>query len=63
VSGYLASAAVLGIRITFKFEKTGGFLKILFMSFIQHCFICRPSDMSEDAGIEPKTVTTSVADP
>ncbi len=31
-----------------------------FMFFIQHCFICRPSDssMSEDAGIEPMTVTT-----
>jgi hypothetical protein len=27
---------------------------------IQHCFICRPSDstVSEDAGIEPRTVTT-----
>jgi hypothetical protein len=29
-----------------------------FMYFIQHCFICRPSDctVSEDAGIEPRTV-------
>jgi hypothetical protein len=29
---------------------------------IQHCFICRPSDptVSEDAGIEPRTVATSV---
>jgi hypothetical protein len=28
--------------------------------FIQHCFICRPSDftVSEDAGIEPRTVAT-----
>jgi hypothetical protein len=28
---------------------------------IQHCFICRPSDstVSEDAGIEPRTVATS----
>jgi len=34
------------------------------MYFIQHCFICRPSDsiVSEDAGIEPRTVaTTSLA--
>ncbi len=29
--------------------------------FILHCFICRPSDstVSEDAGIEPRTVTPS----
>ncbi len=34
--------------------KRGDFLK----SFIQHCFICRPSDstVSKDAGIEPRTV-------
>ncbi len=32
----------------------GDFLK----SFIQHCFICRPSDstVSKDAGIEPRTL-------
>jgi hypothetical protein len=31
------------------------------MYFVQHCFICRPSDstVSEDAGIEPRTVATS----
>ncbi len=31
-----------------------------FMSIIQHCFICRLSDyiVSEDAGIEPRTVAT-----
>jgi hypothetical protein len=31
-----------------------------FMYIIQHCFICRPSDsiVSEDAGIEPRTVAT-----
>ncbi len=31
------------------------------MYFIQHCFICRPSDstMSEDTGIERRTVATS----
>jgi hypothetical protein len=31
------------------------------MYFIQHCFICSPSDsiMSEDAGIEPRKVATS----
>jgi hypothetical protein len=30
------------------------------MYFIQHCFICRPSDstVSEDAEIEPRTVAT-----
>jgi hypothetical protein len=32
-----------------------------FMYCIQHCFICRPSDstVSEDAGIESRTVATS----
>jgi hypothetical protein len=32
-----------------------------FMNDIQHCFICRPSDstVSEDAGIEPKTVAAT----
>ncbi len=31
-----------------------------FMYFIQHCFICRSSDstVSEDVGIEPRTVAT-----
>jgi hypothetical protein len=30
------------------------------MYFVQHCFICRPSDstVSEDVGIEPRTVAT-----
>jgi hypothetical protein len=28
-----------------------------FIYYIQHCFICRPSD-STDAGIEPRTVAT-----
>jgi hypothetical protein len=32
-----------------------------FMYDIQHCFICRSSDstVSEDAGIEPRTVATT----
>jgi hypothetical protein len=31
------------------------------MYYVQHCFICRPSDstVSEDAGIESSTVATS----
>ncbi len=31
------------------------------MYCIQHCFVCRPSDstVSENAGIEPRTVATS----
>jgi hypothetical protein len=31
---------------------------MFFSSYIQHCFICRPSDstVSTDAGIEPRTV-------
>ena len=38
-----------------------GFLDfLLLVNVIQHCFICRPSDytMSEDVGIEPRTVAT-----
>ncbi len=32
-----------------------------FVYDIRHCFICRPSDptVSEDAGIEPRTVATT----
>jgi hypothetical protein len=39
----------------------GGFLRIFSMYCIQQCFIGRPSDstVSEDAGIEPRTVATS----
>jgi hypothetical protein len=35
-------------------------LDFFVMYFIQHCFICLPSDstVSEDAGIEPRTVAT-----
>ncbi len=35
--------------------------EFFFMYFIQHCVVCRPSDstVSEDAGIEPRTVATS----
>ncbi len=33
---------------------------IFFSYYIQHCFICRPSDsiVPTDAGIEPRTVAT-----
>jgi hypothetical protein len=33
----------------------------LFIYDIEHCFICDPSDstVSEDAGIEPRTVTST----
>jgi hypothetical protein len=32
----------------------------IFLYYIQHCFICRPSDSTvpTDAGIEPRTVAT-----
>ncbi len=48
-------ALATGIRIR-KYLKRD----FLFMYVIQHCFICRPADstLSEDAGIEPRTVTT-----
>jgi hypothetical protein len=34
---------------------------VFYMYDIQHCFICRPSDstVSEDAGIEPRTVAST----
>jgi hypothetical protein len=43
------------------FFKGGFFGFFLFMYDIQHCFICRPSDftVSEDAGIESRTVATT----
>jgi hypothetical protein len=44
-----------------EFFFTGGtFWFFLLMYVIQHCFLCRPSDstVSEDAGIEPRTVAT-----
>jgi hypothetical protein len=42
------------------FFKTRGFVWIFLTHFILHCFICLPSDytVSEDAGIEPRTVAT-----
>jgi len=42
------------------YQQQGDFLDF-FMYFIQPCFNCRPSDstVSEDAGIEPRTVATS----
>jgi hypothetical protein len=47
-----------------KFSPINTFFGFLFSSIycIQHCFICRPSDSTvlEDAGIEPRTVATSV---
>jgi hypothetical protein len=45
----------------FKEIERGDFIGFfIFMYVIQHCFICRPSDtsVSEDAGIEPRTVPT-----
>jgi hypothetical protein len=37
-----------------------GIYSIFFSYYIQHCFICRPSDstVQTDAGIEPRTVAT-----
>ncbi len=49
------------MHITRTFVK-GDFLDfLLFMYYIQHCFICRPSDstVSKDAGIEPRTVAST----
>jgi hypothetical protein len=57
--GYLGARETLIHGINLK----GYFLEFLsfFMYDIQHCFICRPSDstVSENAGIEPRTVATT----
>ncbi len=47
----------LAIIVRKRYSLNGDF----FMYHIQHCFICRPSDstVSEDAGIEPRTVATT----
>jgi hypothetical protein len=39
-----------------------GLFYIYLQYFIHHCFICRPSDsiVSEDAGIEPRTVAALI---
>ncbi len=44
-------------HVTFSFK----IFFLFFQCFIQRCFICRPSDSTvpEDAGIEPRTVSTS----
>jgi hypothetical protein len=43
------------------YVKDIGFFLFMYRYDIQHCFICRPSDstVSEDAGIEPRTVATT----
>ncbi len=51
------------VRLKIKIKKEGGIFSEIFCD-IQHCIICRPSvsTVSEDAGIEPRTVaTTSLA--
>jgi hypothetical protein len=46
-----------------KFGEGRGLVFFLLMYDIQHCFICRPSDstVSEDTGIETRTVATTTA--
>jgi hypothetical protein len=43
------------IQCTNSYSFNRGIFLDLFMYFIQHCFICRPSDstVSQDAGIDP----------
>ncbi len=54
------SMTLIGIEKYYVFLR-GIFLDFSFFMYdIQHCFICLPSDstVSEDAGIEPRTVAT-----
>jgi hypothetical protein len=48
------------LKLNIFFFKRGILGFFLFMYVIQSCFICGPSDstVSEDAGIEPRTVAT-----
>ncbi len=58
----IRNCVVTCVDLRFCFCALWGFLGILFFFIyvIQHCFICRPSDSTatEDARIEPRTVTT-----
>ncbi len=61
-----ANSGLLIHKLIIKYEQhlKGDFLDFFFfytIFIIQHCFICRPSDstVSEDAGIEPRTVATT----
>ncbi len=48
------------VKVFFIIYFFGGFFLFLLSYYIQHCFICRPSDSTvpTDAGIEPRTVAT-----
>ncbi len=52
------TSIVIILNFNYVILKGDFFFFFLFMFVIQHCFICRPSDsnVSEDAGIEPRTV-------
>ncbi len=53
--------AGLWVHLEFFFFFLNIFWGIFFSYYIQHCFICRPSDSTvpTNAGIEPRTVATS----
>ncbi len=62
---WASSSTILPLRLKGWFHDntgtkvlTGGFFGFFCYVLIQHCFICHPSDstVSEDAGIEPRTV-------
>ncbi len=60
----LGTRGILNLVTLKKTSTLRQFLKVGFFGFfifvIQHCFICRPSDstVSDDDGIEPRTVAT-----
>ncbi len=65
VTHWIAAPNKTDMSWSYTWNKYSFFLKVDFFDFvmydIQHCFICRPSDspVSEDAGIEPRTVATT----
>ncbi len=58
-----------GLEVTYSVGRGPGFTRFFkgeffgFFLFFKHCFICRPSDstVSEDAGIETRTVATTAS--
>ncbi len=51
------SRHLIGHRI-FSFQQGLCLFVFMYFVFVQHCFVCRPSIVSEEAGIEPWIVVT-----
>jgi hypothetical protein len=56
----LRNSTIVLVILNFVSIKKLFYIFLFFSYYIQHCFICRPSDSTvpTDAGIEPRTVAT-----